>query len=414
MLHKVLRFVWIVLSLSFLLSCAKKSQDELSEGLGLYRQNQLEQARPLFERAVEQGRDNPDAYAWLAETYRRLGRTDTAIILAQKAIEADPCHSFAHTVLAYAYNPLYGSWAGADHDSTWHHLLKAVNCDSADGNAWLGVWTEAIRRGDWNLEKKALHALIETGFLAPAILAYNRWMLSHVPDSTILLTNGDMDTYPAVAVQEVEHYRPDVAIVNYSLLNTTWYARFVRDKYKIQLPVSDSELDNLKPYQSKDGKLLTIAHQIMKGWLRMRKSGILDRPIAISVTVGDLSFAADTKDHLRPAGAYRLWLPEPAENAEDTSMMRISLASINPQDFEGPLVSSQDRSSVRMASSNRIVTNVTEMALNYSKALLKSGRAKEAYQMLSWAEEFETKTRLGPVYSQEIKELKRATQQGTE
>jgi hypothetical protein len=264
------------------------------------------------------------------------------------------------------------------------------------------------------LEEKALHALIETGFLTPPILAYNRWMLSHLPENAIILTNGDMDTYPAVALQEVQNYRPDVAIVNYSLLNTNWYARFVRDVYKIQLPVSGTGLDSLRPYMSEDGKLITAAHQIMKGWLRMRKSGKLERPVAIAVTVGDLSFAANTEDHLRLAGPYRLWLPEPIENAVDTTMMRMALAGISPDDYLGPFVSPQDRSSVRMAYTNRIVTNITELALHYSKLLLESGRAAEAYQILGWAEEFENRTELGSVYSEQINALKEAAQEEAE
>lgn len=403
--HKLYIFVFIFCTLA-LLSCAEGPSPELDKGLSFYRQNQLEEARPLFEGAVERDKNNPDAYAWLAETYRRLGQVDSSLLMAQKAIEIDPCHSFAHTVLADVYNPMYGSWEGADEDSAWHHLLKAIECDSTDGDAWLSIWTEAIRRKEWDLEKKALRAFIETGILTPAVLSYNRWMLRHVPDNAILLTNGDMDTYPAVALQEVENYRTDVAIVNYSLLNTTWYARFVRDKYGIQLPVTDSELDALRAYQDENGNLITVANQIIQGWLKMRRSGALSQPIAISVTVGDLSFAADTQDHLRLAGAFRLWLPEPAESPQDTSMMRISLASINPDDFTGSFVSAKDRSSVRIVSSNRIAVNVTELALGYSNTLLQSGRASEAYKMLCWAEQFENRTELGPVFSEQIEQLK--------
>jgi tetratricopeptide (TPR) repeat protein len=406
-IHRILIFAFAACVLASL-GCTKEPPSELSEGLSFYRQHQLEEALPLFRRAAEQDRSNPDTYAWLAETYRRLGQKDEAVSIAKKAIEIDPCHSFAHTVIAEAYHPMYGSWEGADQDSAWYHLLKAVACDSTDGNAWLGIWDGAIRRGDRNLEKKALHSFIETGFLTPAVLSYNRWMLRHVPDNSVLLTNGDMDTYPAVALQEVENYRTDVAIVNYSLLNTAWYARFVRDKYGIQLPVTDSELDALRAYQDENGNLITVSHQIMKGWLKQRKSGTFSRPIAISVTVGDRSFAEDTQDHLRLAGAFWLWLPEPADNPQDTSLMRISLSSVNPDDFAGPFVSAEDRSSVRIVSTNRIVTNVTALALAYSEALLESGLASEAFEILTWAEQFEKKTDLGPIFSERIELLKEA------
>jgi hypothetical protein len=256
------------------------------------------------------------------------------------------------------------------------------------------------------MEKRAIRSLIQTGFFTKALISYNRWMLQHLPENAILLTNGDMDTYPSVALQEVESYRTDVAIVNYSLLNTPWYARFVRDEYGVKLPFTDNELESLRADRDKKGKLRTPAHQILGNWLKMRKNGTLDRPIAISVTVSDLSFAADAQDHLKLSGAYRLWSPEPVEAPEDTLMMRKSLASINPDDFAGSFVSAQDRSSVRIASSDRIVINVTDLALRYSKELLETQRNSEAYQILTWAEEFEKKTKLGPVFSVAIEKIK--------
>lgn len=395
-----------VLSVSYVASCARQPTSQLEKGLNLYRQNKLEEAGPLLERAVEQDRQNPEAHAWLAETYRRLQKTDKAIASAHRALEIDPCHAFAHTVLAWAYNPLYGSWEGASADTTWNHLLKATECDSTDGNIWIGLWVEAIRRGEWDLEKKALRLFIETGFFAPALLAYNRWMLRHLPKNALLLTNGDMDTFPAVALQEVEHFRTDVAIVNRSLLNTTWYARFLQDRYKIPLPFRDAELDSARPRKDEKGNLILVADQILRGWLDQRRGNVFPRPIAISVTVGDLSFASNTHDHLKMAGAFYSWLPVPAESPQDTAMLRISLAHLNPDDFRGPLVSPQDRSPVRMVHTAEIVKNITAAALRYCEDLIQAGRASEALEMLQWVEEFESKTELGPVSTKEIQELR--------
>lgn len=408
-----IRKIWLgpifalTLTMLLVLNCGGSFNPDLDEGLGFYRQNQLEEALPLLEHAVEQDPQNPDAYAWLAETYRRSKQIDKAISAARKAIEIDPCHSFAHTVLADAFNPHYGPWEGVNSDSTWDHLLKAVTCDSSDGNAWLGIWTEAIRRGELYLEKKALHSIVETGFLASAVLSYNRWMLRHLPADAILLTNGDMDTYPAVAIQEVEQFRKDVAVVNNSLLNTPWYARFIRDRYEIPLPFRDSELDSLGPYRDENGNVVLVSKQIFSGWLNLRQSGVFPHPIAISVTVSQ-NVVSEIKDHLTLGGAYWLWNPDPVETILDTVVIRNSLASINPDHFVGSFVSPNDRSPIRRKYSNGMVNNVTSLVLRYSGALIESDRKSEAFKWLTWVEQFQNVTELGPAFTEQIEELKEA------
>ncbi len=61
-----------------------------------------------------------------------------------------------------------------------------------------------------------------------------------------------------------------------------------------------------------------------------------------------------------------------------------------------------------------IVRNVTATALTYSDLLIKSGSFSEAQKWLSWAEEFEKKTELGPTFTEQIASLKEAARQGIE
>ena len=52
----------------------------------------------------------------------------------------------------------------------------------------------------------------------------------------ILISFGDNDTYPLWYSQEVEKIRPDLRVMNYSLLGTDWYINQLRYKVNESAP----------------------------------------------------------------------------------------------------------------------------------------------------------------------------------
>jgi tetratricopeptide (TPR) repeat protein len=392
------------------LGIAAADAGEFELGVEQYYQNKLAVAETHFAEAVKADPGNAEALAYLAETQRRLKRPE-ALATAQQVLLLDICHSFAHLTIAALVNPMYGSGEKTDHEDTWRHLNQAIFCDSADGNAWLDIWTQAIFQEDWEIEKLALHKFIETGILAPAVLAYNRWVLRHLPKDAVLLTNGDLDTYPAVALQEVENLRPDVAIVNLPLLNTPWYRRFVRDHYGVAMPFYPEGLDALQPIEDATGKRLMPSTQVVQQWLEQQRRGNFHRPVTFALTVVNSSSLAGGEQHLLLRGGHYLRVPEPSTKSFDTAAVHQSLLDIKPVDYSGSLVSNLDRSPVRHVSTNRIVVNITHLALSYSQALLDSGQPETATQWLDWAEEFEGQTLVGPIMTERIAKLRKSISQ---
>ena len=410
------RFISIVAVISLfaaLVGCSKRQPASPDEALALYRQNKLEQALPLFEALVAEDANNPEKHVWLAETYRRLGKKAEAIKEARRALELEPHNSFAHTVIAEASNPVVGVWAQANSDTTWFHLMKAVECDSFDAHPWLVIWGEAIHHGNPSMSRQALRRIAESGFLTKAALSYGRWMLRGLPENAVLMTNGDMDTYPPCAVQEAEGFRRDVVVVNRGTLNEPWYARFIRDQGGVSLPFDDARLERMDGYKDAKGELVTPSDQIFRGWLEQKAKGTFKRPLAVAVSVEE-SYYSSVRDNMRFAGAFLLWSDVAKAKTSDVSSMLASLKGVSPDDFTGPWVSDKDRSPVRRLYTKNIARNVTLTAIMCGESLLDARRISDAQHWTQWAEELDKKAEVGPFFADRIARLKEQLAQKTQ
>jgi tetratricopeptide (TPR) repeat protein len=397
----------------FTLNCSSPGDSSVEQARDLYIQDKLEDALPLLQQVTSEPGAGAEDFAYLAETHRRLGDKENALKEAANALQMDSCNSFAHMALSYLYNPMYGDWAEADREKAWYHIQQGIECDPGDGNIWLAAWTEAIFKGDKEIESRSLRMMIGTGFLTPAILAYNRWMLQHLPQNAILLTNGDMDTYPAVALQETENFRTDIIVMNYSLLNTRWYQKHIQDRYGVQFPLTDDELNNLCPAKEKDNKVNTVASQIMKELCAARTKGEFEHPVAISITVLDLSFIKGVENHIILKGAYNLLASEPVDINYDIEAVKTSLESLNINDFTGPFVSEKDRSPVRRSYTRSIASNFPNLAILVIEKYSASDRIDEALEMQDWAEQVEKTVVKDPEIDERLKEIRKSITEKT-
>jgi hypothetical protein len=71
-------------------------------------------------------------------------------------------------------------------------------------------------------------------------------MLKFCNEEAMIITAGDNFTIPLWYLQTVENYRPDLIIIDVSLLNTIWYPQYLSRTTKIRFDLSSTDLDSLE------------------------------------------------------------------------------------------------------------------------------------------------------------------------
>ncbi|HET9250749.1 MAG TPA: hypothetical protein VFP58_01360, partial [Candidatus Eisenbacteria bacterium] len=338
-----------------------------------YRQGRLQDVYDVLWKAAAEGSRNPEVHAYLGEIYRYWERPGEALASARRALALDARSGFAHQVMADVLHPRYGFWYRTNADSGWAHLMAGIACDSTDENLWLDLYLLALERGRTDLAQQSLRTLMGARFFTLAALAYARWMVQALPQRSLLVTNGDMDTYPLLSLQEVERLRPDVAVVHTSLLRLPWYVRHIRDRYGVALPWSDAQLDSLA--SCCEEPRVDLSARILEGWADMKNAGKLETPMHVSITVPPDNLPSSLHPGMCLVGATWEYRGGTAPDV-DTTAVRLSLEALRLADLRGPIASPRHRSPVVHRSG--IVENPVWCRLRYAEQAIASGRRKDA------------------------------------
>ncbi len=219
-----------------------------------------------------------DAHAWaqLAKAGSYAG--DLPAVTgpwAEKAYQLDPDDPDACTELA---RHRWSVWTGQGTDSPdeairllEHALVENPDCDDAH----VRLWVLRLARGDRGGAERELATLLDRGRIPEPLcdFAYNE--LVGLAPHAILFTNGDNDTYPAIALQVARGFRTDVTVVNLSMLTLEWYRRALRQgPDPVPVPLLEG--------RERDFETST---QAMQEVVRAALAGTLVRPVYVAVTV---------------------------------------------------------------------------------------------------------------------------------
>jgi len=148
---------------------------------------------------------------------------------------------------------------------------------------------------------------------------YAKNMLVGLDKNSLLFTNGDNDTFPLWYIQEVEHFRTDIRIINLSLLNTPWYIKQLRDNEpKVTITWTDADLKQLRWMRAPDGTLLQPRDIAARHILQHNSKRV---PIYFAVTIPPEIYAP-YRDFLEMEGlAYRV-VPRKGQNMINEKVLR--------------------------------------------------------------------------------------------
>ncbi len=132
------------------------------------------------------------------------------------------------------------------------YLEKAVALDPKFIDPWFVLAVHYMRAGETEKMDEALRKLLASGIIPDDILDYNYNLISSLEPDAIMITNGDNDTYPGWILTRILQVRPDITIVNRSLLNTEWYPILLIDS---GLPRFTSKADLEEIRESMGGAL---------------------------------------------------------------------------------------------------------------------------------------------------------------
>jgi hypothetical protein len=352
-------------------------------GMNAYWSDSLAAALPLLRDAASSKDPNIANQLMYAETARRQQLFSVADSVARVALARSTCNAIAHGTLASLYDDQYSSWPGANAESSWVHVNAAVRCDENDGNAWVTMYIQASARDDSALSDKALRRLLETKFFSPPYIALARWLLTTAPPHALVFTAGDLDFIPARALQRIEGVRPDLLVVNTSLLQLPWYTARLHTRDSMPLPVP---ADSLVYYlDGIPGVAPDLAGLVVQSLRHAAATGTLGRPLVYAFTSGEIKPSARLGG-ITLMGASQLVSDFAKASAIDTAAVRRSLETVHGAEWRGPSTSLQDRSPVRTASALPAAFFPMYVACVLSAAWLGAGRHAEARAWRVWAD----------------------------
>lgn len=242
----------------------------LIQGDSLLYEKEYSEAMAYYRKALERKPRCVDAYIGLGIAYRYHYQDSLAQAgeFFAKAYNLEPSYPRALYHYGYSLVPEMGMLPKnvpeeIMRDSAVYYMEKAVAEDDSLCTPYLLLWTVYISLNEYDKADEQVKALYDKEFFPPVMLDYAYNLMVGADSGAVVFSNGDMDTYPLLALQQGQGFRPDIRVVNLSLLNVKWYARYIRDWLGVPVVFSDKQIDSLPLYTFEDGNAVMLSDMLV-------------------------------------------------------------------------------------------------------------------------------------------------------
>ncbi len=219
---------------------------------------------------------------------------------------------------------------------------------------------------------------------------YGYNILQSCEQDAIIFTNGDNDTYPLWYLQTVEGIRPDVAVINLSILNLQWYITWLRDVLGVPISLTDRQIAQLGLQAMPQDTTLTVAglewripgqryiriQDQMVAWILAANNG--RRPVYFAITVPTENMAFF--DHHAEIQGFALQL------VPDAEMVNVDLTERRLREvFKYRAII--DKRVYKDENASTLIHNYRVVFQNTAHALLLRGEVERAAALLEYGDQ---------------------------
>lgn len=205
---------------------------------------------------IDQNGETPEALVNLGLAYDYSEEHDAALTAARRAVELGPDDPAALAFLG----KMLTTWK-SDEEAAIEVLehCREVAPDYRPGLESLAA--TYLRRGEFREANDVFKAMFDQRVLARPLqdFAYN--LLVGLPQDAVLITGGDNDTFPPLALQAGMDFRTDVIVLNRSLLNLPSYCKALFDAHPGIRPDYDVDAHEVKMV---DGQPTILANAVLR------------------------------------------------------------------------------------------------------------------------------------------------------